>query len=150
MVQNQMVNKAGNCYDYPIERNVITVELEKILEGKLVEHKKLGKGKVKEISDSYLIVKFDKSDKVSRFVYPDAFNKFLKLEDADTQTVVDKHLRMRNMIVADQERRKKQELQKLDDELKLHHKEDFIKKQKAAIAKIAREKRLKEKKKELV
>ena len=73
----------------------------------------------------------------------------MKLEDVETKAVVDKHLRMKKIIIAQQERRKKQELQKIDDELKLRHKEEMLRKQKAAMAKVAREKRLTEKKKVL-
>ena len=123
------------------------MEIEKILQGKIVQHKKLGTGVIGEINDSYMMVRFEKNDKISRFVYPDAFECFLKLEDVETKAVVDKHLRIKKIIIAQQERRKKQELQKIDDELKLRHKEEMLRKQKAAMAKVAREKCLTEKKK---
>lgn len=123
------------------------LELEKVLAGKMVIHSKLGQGTIEEISDSYLIVRFDQEDKVSRFVYPDAFDKFLTLGDAESNAIVEKHLRIKRLIDAEQERRKREQLKKLDDELKLKHKEEMVKKQKAAMAKIAREKRLKDKKK---
>lgn len=123
------------------------MELEKVLTGKTVMHSKLGQGTIEEISDSYLIVRFNQEDKVSRFVYPDAFDKFLTLADADSNAVVEKHLRIKHLIDAEQERRKREQLKKLDDELKLKHREELVKKQKAAMAKIAREKRLKDKKK---
>ncbi len=121
------------------------MELEKILTKKQVVHKKLGNGTVEEIQDGYLIIRFS-DDKISKFAYPDAFEKFLSMTDDETQSMVDRHLRMRKLILAEQSRRKKQELQKIDDELKLHHKEELLKKQKAAMAKVAKEKRTKSKK----
>ena len=126
---------------------MICLELEKVLSGKKVVHSKLGQGTIEKIEENYMIVKFAKEDKVSRFVYPDAFERFLVLVDSDSQAVVEKHLRIKHLIDAEHERRKKEQLKKLDDELKLKHREELVKKQKAAMAKIAREKRLKDKKK---
>lgn len=130
-----------------VERNVIILGLDKILQGKTVRHRKLGSRVIDEISDSYIVVRFEKDDKVSRFIYPDAFEHFLSLEDTDARSVVDKHLHMKKIIMAEQERRRKHELKKLDDELKLRHKEEMLKRQKVAMAKAARAKRLTDKRK---
>lgn len=130
-----------------MERIVITVELDKIFAGKVVEHKKYGKGLIENIDESYLVVNFKDADKISTFVYPDAFEKFIVFEDKDIQAVANKHLRVHKLVVAQQNKRKQEELKRLDDEIKLHHKEEMLKKQKAALAKVAREKRLKDKRK---
>lgn len=126
---------------------MIRLELGSVLSGKDVVHRKLGHGTIEEMSDNYLMVRFDTGDKVSRFVYPDAFEKFLKMKDEDAQAVVTKHLTIKHLLDVEKEMLKKEKLQLIDEELKLKHKEDLIKKQKAAMMKMAREKRIKDKKK---
>lgn len=116
------------------------MELSKILIGKNVNHNKLGTGTIIEEKEGYILVRFE-NEKVSKFVFPDIFEKFLSFEDEETQKIADKYLRMRKLILASKEKEKKQEFQKIDNELKIKHKEDLLKKQKAMMVKLAREKR---------
>lgn len=51
-----------------------------------VRHKSLGIGVITEVSDNYLTVKFD--TRVSKFVFPDSFEKFLVAEDASMQAEI--------------------------------------------------------------
>jgi hypothetical protein len=46
--------------------------------GELVEHKTFGTGKITEFNDIYIVVKFE-DDTLKDFVYPDAFDLYLKL-----------------------------------------------------------------------
>lgn len=51
-----------------------------------VRHKSLGIGVITEVSDNYLTVKFD--TRVSKFAFPDSFEKFLVAEDASMQAEI--------------------------------------------------------------
>lgn len=51
-----------------------------------VQHNILGVGTVIEFDSHYITVQF--ADKTSKFVYPDAFDKFLKAEDPDVQEAI--------------------------------------------------------------
>lgn len=51
-----------------------------------VKHKAFGEGIITEVSDNYLIIKF--AAKESKFVYPDAFEKFIVAEDASVQAEI--------------------------------------------------------------
>lgn len=126
------------------------MELENVLLGKTVVHSKLGNGTIEEVSDSHIIVRFEIGDKTSRFVYPDAFEKFLKIKDETAQSVVDKHLTVKHLLDVEKDRQKKERQKLIDEELRLKHKEDMLKKQKSAMLKLAREKRIKDKKKVIV
>lgn len=121
------------------------MEPDKILSGKKVVHSKLGQGVIEEIRDNYLIVRFGEDGRVSRFAFPDAFENFLTIEDDEAREVVDRHLRIRHLLNAEQERRRRAKLQQLNDELELKHREEMLRKQKNAMTRIAREKRLKNK-----
>ena len=51
-----------------------------------VQHNMLGVGTVIEFDSQYITVQF--TDKTSKFVYPDAFDKFLKAEDPNVQEAI--------------------------------------------------------------
>ena len=51
-----------------------------------VKHKVFGEGIITEVSDNFLIIKF--AAKESKFVYPDAFKKFIVAEDASVQVEI--------------------------------------------------------------
>ena len=51
-----------------------------------VQHNMLGVGTVIEFDSQYITVQF--KDKTSKFVYPDAFDKFLKAEDPNVQEAI--------------------------------------------------------------
>lgn len=56
------------------------------LEGIVVKHKAFGKGIVKQQDKDYILISFSQGEK--RFVYPDAFEKFIKAEDTSVQEAV--------------------------------------------------------------
>lgn len=60
------------------------------LEGKAISHVKFGKGIVKESSEKYITILFPHGEK--KFLYPDAFLKFLILKDEKTQEKIDQIL----------------------------------------------------------
>lgn len=60
------------------------------LEGKAIQHIKFGKGVVKENKARYITVIFQEGEK--KFVFPEAFMKFLVLKDKPSQAQVDKML----------------------------------------------------------
>lgn len=53
---------------------------------KKVKHAIFGVGTVTEFSDKYITIQF--AEKTSKFVYPDAFEKFLKAEDSAVHEVI--------------------------------------------------------------
>ena len=55
-----------------------------------VRHKSFGVGRVISYNGKYMTVKFDTADKV--FVYPDAFEKFLTLEDGSVSDEISNDL----------------------------------------------------------
>ncbi len=52
---------------------------------KIVKHNKYGKGTILEKNQNYLKVQFESCEKVTTFLYPDAFEKFLVFEDENLQ-----------------------------------------------------------------
>ncbi len=54
-----------------------------IMIGVKVKHSAFGSGVITAFENNYVTVKF--ASKTSKFVYPDAFEKFIKAEDADVQ-----------------------------------------------------------------
>lgn len=83
-----------------------------MLPGRQVVHMKRGLGLIEEVGEGRLVVRFERDDKVSRFIYPDAFEGFLTLPDVEIQAVVERHLRIKKLVDAEQERRRKRKLQK--------------------------------------
>ena len=60
------------------------------LVGVKVRHAIFGIGEIKACSGNYLTIEF--SSKTSKFIYPDAFEKFIKAEDADVQEAIIKEI----------------------------------------------------------
>lgn len=60
------------------------------LVGVKVRHANFGIGEIKACSGNYLTIEF--SSKTSKFIYPDAFEKFIKAEDADVQASIIKEI----------------------------------------------------------
>lgn len=61
-----------------------------------VKHPLFGVGNVTEVEDNYVTVQF--AAKLSKFIYPDAFEKFIKAEDATIQkTIMDTVAAARNV-----------------------------------------------------
>ena len=72
-----------------------------------VEHKVFGEGNVVEHKDSYVVVDFPSGNK--KFVFPDAFDKFLTLTDQKTANLVGKLVKERKQEVKEKERRRKKQ-----------------------------------------
>ena len=60
------------------------------LTGKIVKHGVFGVGTIIEHADNYVKVEF--TSKTSKFIYPDAFEKFIKAEDAEVQAAIIKEI----------------------------------------------------------
>lgn len=84
------------------------------LEGKVIEHAKFGKGVVKELGESYITIVFPYGEK--KFVYPEAFCKFLVLRDQASQAKVNEILQ--EVTKKENEKRyKERNRQRLDRQL---------------------------------
>lgn len=72
-----------------------------------VRHLSWGKGTVREKKDSYIKISFSVGEK--QFVYPDAFEKFLKCEDTDVQNHIEEEIALKKQqeVLNQQERQKK-------------------------------------------
>lgn len=76
---------------------------------KEVSHKRFGKGRIVNIDDSFVEVHFEKENK--KFVFPDAFGKFLKLHDEKMASSINKVLEKKKEE-RERERQKKREARK--------------------------------------
>ena len=61
-----------------------------------VRHKSFGVGRVVSYDGKYMTVKFDTAEKV--FVYPDAFEKFLTLEDGSVSEEISEDLKATKIV----------------------------------------------------
>lgn len=95
-------------------RWIITVNSADLLNLK-VKHKGLGIGVITEVSDNSLTVKFE--TKESKFVYPDAFEKFLVVENLSVQAEIVEEIKSKKLAdevkrqVAEKDRQTEKELQ---------------------------------------
>ena len=60
------------------------------LVGETVIHKAFGEGEIIDHATNYLTIKFEQGEK--KFVYPDAFNGFLRITNADKQILIENKL----------------------------------------------------------
>lgn len=72
-----------------------------------ITHKVFGKGIIVDHNDSFITVDFDKD--VKKFVYPDAFSKFIKLSDEELAKSLDKVLSKREKEEAALEEKREEE-----------------------------------------
>lgn len=79
------------------------------LVNKIVMHKVFGEGVIKEQNDSYITVSFTQAEK--KFIYPDAFEVFLKVNDNDVSEEINKYLSLRR----DEKQRLQQEKEKQNE-----------------------------------
>ena len=77
------------------------------LTNKQVLHKSFGKGKIVDFNDSYMLINFKSGNR--KFVYPDAFDGYLKLVEKEAANSVDKILQI-------QEKERKIEEEKIEKE----------------------------------
>ena len=64
------------------------------LKGAQVRHSIYGEGTIEDIKNNYLYIKFGDME-MKRFQYPDAFEKFLEIVNADLNEVIEKDLEIR-------------------------------------------------------
>jgi hypothetical protein len=83
------------------------VEKQMDLIKKTVMHKSFGQGTIIECSDSYVAVQFESG--IKEFVYPDAFDRYLKLVDKKAADSVDKILEKLEMEREIEEQRIKEQ-----------------------------------------
>lgn len=67
---------------------MLNLETDKLIDS-VVIHKSLGEGSIKGADQKYLSVEFN-NGKISRFIYPACFDKFLTLKDRRKQKAVEK------------------------------------------------------------
>jgi hypothetical protein len=60
-----------------------------------VKHEEYGLGIIVTLDDNKLCVEFDKQHGKKKFLYPDAFDHFLELENPDCEEEISKLLRMK-------------------------------------------------------
>lgn len=70
--------------------------------GELVEHKIFGKGKITEFKDKYVVVEFE-NDALKDFVFPDAFDTYLKLTNQTVYNHVEEKLTVHRKKEAEKE-----------------------------------------------
>lgn len=111
----------------------------------VVEHCKFGKGIIEAVKDNHLTVKFEATGDKKVFTYPDAFEKFLKFEAEELQALFAKDWKEHMLMTALEEKRKQQEITRMEQENKRALIAMMRKRQKAAQAKAEREKKEREK-----
>ena len=84
--------------------------------GKKINHTIFGTGIITEQIDKYINVKF--KDKTKRFVYPDVFDKFAKLENKEIQDSIAKEIEERK-VTAEQYRQEEETKRKIAEEQRL-------------------------------
>lgn len=116
--------------------------------GAQVVHKKYGKGKVLEAGVSHIMVRFAGSEIPKKFVYPDAFKKFLLFEDPVLEKKAMADIEQREKQIKEEEK-KLIEFKMFEEERKRKQLEQLKKKRKAARARKEKELRELEKKEKL-
>ena len=84
--------------------------------GKKVKHKTYGLGVITEFDNSYITVKF--AEKTTRFPYPDAFEKFLALENESEQQNIINEIEKKK-VEAEENRLRQEAARKAEQERKL-------------------------------
>lgn len=110
--------------------------------GAQVVHKKYGEGKILEADATHIKVKFSGCEIPKKFVYPDAFQKFLRFEDAALEEMVICDVKRKAAQLKAEEEKKLIEFKRLEEERKKEQMERMRKKRKADKAR--REKELRE------
>lgn len=96
------------------------------LTNKQVLHKSFGKGNIVDCDDSYLVINFKTGDK--KFVYPDAFDGYLKLVDKKAANTVDKILQLQEKErKIEEEKIEKEKAKELEEQQRLVRIEKLIK-----------------------
>ncbi len=82
------------------------------LVGELVEHKTFGTGKIVEFNDTFIVVKFE-DGALKDFVFPDAFDLYLKLNDRTLSEQIEEKLIVYRKKEAEKELKEKEQKKKL-------------------------------------
>lgn len=96
------------------------------LKDEKVIHRSFGPGRVVRSSDSYIEIEFPSGKK--KFVFPDVFATYLKLEDKDISRLVDE-------ILEEKQKEQKEEKQQLKEEREIQLRKRQIKRQQDKISK---------------
>jgi hypothetical protein len=83
-----------------------------------VQHTKFGSGAIVDIEQGRVVVKFTEQQDKKSFIFPDAFEGFLKLDNAQIQKDVLKQLRQKKEQVVIEKNIKMQETKKREEEIK--------------------------------
>lgn len=75
---------------------------------KKIKHNVFGDGKVVSQEAQRVTVQFSEQYGTKQFVYPDAFEKYLKLDDADLEIVVMKEIHSKQVQIKEETERKQQ------------------------------------------
>jgi len=86
---------------------------------KKVKHIVFGEGKVISQETERISVQFSEQYGVKKFIYPDAFGKYLKLNDADLETAVDNELLSKLVRIKAEKEKKEQIYEEKKDSEKL-------------------------------
>lgn len=78
---------------------------------KEVTHKVFGKGQIVQLYDS--VVEIDFGDERKKFVFPDAFGKFLKLQDKEAVQSIKRIIKMKEMEEEEEKRKLEEEKERL-------------------------------------
>lgn len=86
-----------------------------------VTHKHFGKGNIVKHSDSIIEIHFETEQK--KFVYPDAFGKFLKLHDKHTASLLQEVIEKKEIELEKEEQKREEDkrMRLLEQQLRLEH-----------------------------
>lgn len=98
----------------------------------VVTHKAYGKGIVKGLSEKYLEVEFAAQEKPRKFLYPDAFETYLSVEDETLQQQIAADLAERNAELQAQRSAEEEKAQAMEAEFKANHRAMMIRRRKSA------------------
>lgn len=110
------------------------MELKELLKTKVI-HKKFGVGEVIKVEGMHLYVQFTKVPDIKKFLYPDAFDGFLTIENTERLKQVSMDLIGKRNEEAEMEHERNERYAKMDEELREMHKEAIKRRIKAAAAK---------------
>lgn len=109
-----------------------------------VQHCKFGKGTIESVQDNHLTIRFETTGDSKVFTYPDAFEKFLCFEAQDLKDRFAKDWKEYLLVNAIEEKRKQQEINRMEQENRRALMEMMKKRKKAAQAKAERERKERE------
>lgn len=83
-----------------------------------VKHTRFGSGAIVDIEEGRVVVKFAEEEEKKSFIFPDAFESYLKLENAQIQKDVLKQLGQKKDKAALEKKEKIEEYKKKEEDLK--------------------------------